>query len=1044
MREGPGDMLVFLSGEREIRDTADALGRLDLPGVELLPLYARLSAAEQHRVFAPHPGRRIVLATNVAETSLTVPGIVGVVDPGTARISRYNRRTKVQRLPDRGDLAGVGRPAGRPLRARRAGHLHPPLLRGGLRRPPGVHRAGDPAHEPGVGHPPDGRARPRRHRRVPVRRAARRAAASRTASCCSRSSAPSSAASRRRPRAAHQARPPPGPHPGRPAAGPHGPRGRPPRRGGRGARARGGALDPGPARAADRRGGGGRRAPPPLRRPRLRLPRLPQPVALPAGAAEGARARARSGGCAGASTSTTSASGSGRTSTASSARSPSASASRSRRWPTSPTAPAIHRALLVGPPVAGRDARSRRQRVPRRPRGPVRAGAGHRARAPPAQVGHGGRAGGDQPPAGAHRRPDRAGRHRAGGRPPRHPQLRGPVVGRGTRRGDDHRAGEPLRAPGRHRAAACRSTRSTRREPGRCSCATRSVDGDWDGERHAFVRANQEQVADVVALEERVRRDLLVGDDDLVAFFDARVPDDVTSARRFDTWWAKAQRDRARPAHLPAGRPHRARRRRPRPGRLPRGVAARRGPAPAHLRARPDVGPRRRGGRRAAARSSTRSERAGLEWQVPGRRLDLVTALVRTLPKDLRRRHTPARRGRRRGARRASGPTTARCSTCSPARSPSGAGPPVAAAPPRPGVGARPPPRHLPRRRRRRPPAGVEQGPAGPAAPAGRAGAGGAGRRRHRSPRCTAPRPGRSARSRRPSPSPTPGTPSPGIPRSSTRATRSACGCCPPSPRRGPRCGAAPDGCSSCSSARRCARSTGRCPTPRSSRSPRPTGCRRPRPTATCAAAAVDQLLVEHGGPVRDAEPRSTALGAAVRAGLRPSRGRPRRRSWPTPSRRATSIDAALGDHAHARPRRDGARRPRPPRPPAPPRLDRRRRLRPAPRRGALPAGPRAPRAEGPHRTRPRPPPHRRHPGSSSASTARVAARDATGEVRTMLEELRVSTFAQSVGAKGGVSEPKVRQALARWPEIPTSVQPQRPHAVRTCTDVVSGVGRRW
>ncbi|MFZ6005490.1 MAG: ATP-dependent RNA helicase HrpA [Actinomycetota bacterium] len=96
---GPGDILVFLSGEREIRDTAEALTRLDLPGTELLPLYARLSAAEQHRVFAPHRGRRVVLATNVAETSLTVPGIVGVVDPGTARVSRYNRRTKVQRLP---------------------------------------------------------------------------------------------------------------------------------------------------------------------------------------------------------------------------------------------------------------------------------------------------------------------------------------------------------------------------------------------------------------------------------------------------------------------------------------------------------------------------------------------------------------------------------------------------------------------------------------------------------------------------------------------------------------------------------------------------------------------------------------------------------------------------------------------------------------------------------------------------------------------------------------------------------------------------------
>ena len=97
--EPPGDVLVFLSGEREIRDTADALRGVVDDRTEVLPLYARLSAAEQHRVFNPHPGRRIVLATNVAETSLTVPGIRYVIDPGTARISRYSARTKVQRLP---------------------------------------------------------------------------------------------------------------------------------------------------------------------------------------------------------------------------------------------------------------------------------------------------------------------------------------------------------------------------------------------------------------------------------------------------------------------------------------------------------------------------------------------------------------------------------------------------------------------------------------------------------------------------------------------------------------------------------------------------------------------------------------------------------------------------------------------------------------------------------------------------------------------------------------------------------------------------------
>jgi ATP-dependent helicase HrpA len=97
--EGRGDILVFLSGEREIRDTADALRAAELRHTDVLPLYARLTAAEQHRVFQPHTGRRIVLATNVAETSLTVPGIRYVIDPGTARVSRFNRRTKVQRLP---------------------------------------------------------------------------------------------------------------------------------------------------------------------------------------------------------------------------------------------------------------------------------------------------------------------------------------------------------------------------------------------------------------------------------------------------------------------------------------------------------------------------------------------------------------------------------------------------------------------------------------------------------------------------------------------------------------------------------------------------------------------------------------------------------------------------------------------------------------------------------------------------------------------------------------------------------------------------------
>ena len=120
-REAPGDILVFFSGEREIRDAADVLrGRVQanprLAGTEILPLFARLSLAEQHRVFTPGrgSGRRIVLATNVAETSLTVPGIKYVIDPGTARISRYSHRTKVQRLPiERVSQASANQRAGR-------------------------------------------------------------------------------------------------------------------------------------------------------------------------------------------------------------------------------------------------------------------------------------------------------------------------------------------------------------------------------------------------------------------------------------------------------------------------------------------------------------------------------------------------------------------------------------------------------------------------------------------------------------------------------------------------------------------------------------------------------------------------------------------------------------------------------------------------------------------------------------------------------------------------------------------------------------------
>ena len=169
-REGPGDILVFLPGEREIRDTADVLGRTPTgpgagaglrTGFEVVPLYARLSAAEQHKVFERHTGRRVVLATNVAETSLTVPGIRYVVDAGYARISRFSVRTKVQRLPIEPISQASANQRSGPVRPGGGRHLHPALLRGGLRVSPGVHRPGDPADQPGLGDPADDRARAR-------------------------------------------------------------------------------------------------------------------------------------------------------------------------------------------------------------------------------------------------------------------------------------------------------------------------------------------------------------------------------------------------------------------------------------------------------------------------------------------------------------------------------------------------------------------------------------------------------------------------------------------------------------------------------------------------------------------------------------------------------------------------------------------------------------------------------------------------------------------------------------------------------------------
>ena len=279
--DGPGDILVFLSGEREIRDTAEALAALALPDTELLPLYARLSAAEQHRVFERHPGRRIVLATNVAETSLTVPGILSVVDPGTARISRYSHRTKVQRLP----IEPVSQ-ASANQRAGRCGRLAPGVCirlysEADFRsRPeftePEIVRTnlasvilqmaaiglGDMARFPFVD-PPDARAI-----KDGVALLEELGAFD-----------PDPVGSQE---AADAARAAVGPAAARPPPRPDGPRGGRQRLPRRGHGHRLGAVDPGPPGAAARQAGGGHRGPHPLRRQGVGLPVVPPAVGVPA------------------------------------------------------------------------------------------------------------------------------------------------------------------------------------------------------------------------------------------------------------------------------------------------------------------------------------------------------------------------------------------------------------------------------------------------------------------------------------------------------------------------------------------------------------------------------------------------------------------------------------------------------------------------------------------------------------------------------------------------------------------------------------------
>jgi ATP-dependent helicase HrpA len=637
MRVGPGDILVFLSGEREIRDTAEALGRLDLAGTELLPLYARLSAAEQHRVFAPHRGRRVVLATNVAETSLTVPGIIGVVDPGTARISRYNRRTKVQRLPIEAiSQASAAQRAGRCGRiapgtcirlyseedlAARPEFTDPEILRTNLASvilQMAALGLGDVAAFPFV-EPPDARsikdgillleelgALDRGASREHVRltkvgsRLARIPADPRLARMVLEAdrhgvvgevlvlaAALSIQDPRERPSGHEQA-----------AQEQH-------QR----------FADPdsdfitylhlwGYLREQQKERGSSqfRRM---CKAEHLHHLRIREWQDVHSQLRQVARGIGLD----------------------------------IRPLAEEPDRDAIHRSLLAGllSHVGMVDPEGNEYRGAREARFVLAPGTALGKRRPKwvmaAELVETNRL---RARTVAQISPDQI--EQAAGHlvtrtheEPWWEEARGAAMT--TERVSLY--GLPL--------VSGRRVLLDRVDPG----AARSmflrhalVDGDWDG-RHAFVRANQEQVAAVVSLEERVRRDLLVSDDALVAFFDERVPADVTTARRFDRWWKREASVR--------------------PGLLTYAPAdlIESGTGPIDLAGFPDAWPWDDARLALTYVLDPTSDLDGvvvdvplplldrvggarLDWQVPGHRHALVTALLRTLPKERRRHHTPA------------------------------------------------------------------------------------------------------------------------------------------------------------------------------------------------------------------------------------------------------------------------------------------------------------------------------------------------------------------------------------------------------------------
>ena len=173
-RYGEGDILVFLPGEREIREAAEALRKSTLRrNDEILPLFARLSHAEQHKIFHPSGAkRRIVLATNVAETSLTVPGIKYVIDTGLARVKRYSARAKVEQLHVEKNLPSRRPPTLGPLRPRFRRRMYPTVFRRRFQQPPRVYRSRNCPQQPSRSHPAHGNVETGRRGGIPIPRSA--------------------------------------------------------------------------------------------------------------------------------------------------------------------------------------------------------------------------------------------------------------------------------------------------------------------------------------------------------------------------------------------------------------------------------------------------------------------------------------------------------------------------------------------------------------------------------------------------------------------------------------------------------------------------------------------------------------------------------------------------------------------------------------------------------------------------------------------------------------------------------------------------------